>query len=93
MRSTVMSAINTAGIIEKPYPVQDTLFFKLQGSSESFTETSLVVQQIVERHGSTRFEFAATDEEADNLWENRKYALMSTLASHPETKCWTTDVW
>jgi len=88
----MMSAINTAGIVEKPYPVQDTLFFKLQGSPESIAETSRVVQQIVQSHGSTRFEFAATDEEADDIWENRKYALMSTLASHPGMKCWTTDV-
>ncbi|KAG6379222.1 D-lactate dehydrogenase cytochrome oxidoreductase [Boletus reticuloceps] len=88
----MMSAINTAGIVEKPYPVQDTLFFKLQGSPESIAETSRVVQQIVRSHGSTRFEFAATDEEAENLWENRKYALMSTLASNPGMKCWTTDV-
>lgn len=88
-----MSAINTAGIIERPYPVQDTLFFKLQGSPESIAETSHVVQQIVRKYGSNRFEFAATDEEADNLWENRKYALQSTLASHPGMKCWTTDVW
>ncbi|KAF8133198.1 D-lactate dehydrogenase cytochrome oxidoreductase [Boletus edulis] len=88
----MMSAINTAGIVEKPYPVQDTLFFKLQGSPESIAETSQVVQQIVRSHGGTRFEFAATDEEAEDLWENRKYALMSTLASNPGMKCWTTDV-
>lgn len=88
-----MSAINTAGIVGKPYPVQDTLFFKLQGSPESIAETSRVVQEIVRKHSSTRFEFAPTDEEAENLWENRKYALMSTLASHPEMRCWTTDVW
>jgi len=88
-----MSAINTAGIVERPYPVQDTLFFKLQGSPESIAETSRVVQQIIRNHGGTRFEFAETDEEADNMWENRKYALTSTLASHPGTKCWTTDVW
>ncbi|KAF9228758.1 hypothetical protein BS17DRAFT_209552 [Gyrodon lividus] len=88
----MMSAINTAGIVEQPYPVQDTLFFKLQGSLESISETSKVVQQIVQRHGSTRFEFASTDQEAEDLWENRKYALVSTMASHPGMKCWTTDV-
>ncbi|KAF8120937.1 FAD-linked oxidase-like protein [Boletus edulis] len=89
----MMSAINTAGIVEKPYPVQDTLFFKLQGSPESIAETSQVVQQIVRSNGGTRFEFAATDEEAEDLWENRKYALTSTLASNPGMKCWTTDTW
>ncbi|KAF9234789.1 D-lactate dehydrogenase cytochrome oxidoreductase [Melanogaster broomeanus] len=88
----MMSAINTAGIIEKPYPVQDTLFFKLQGSPECISETSKTVQQIAQRHGGSRFEFASTDQEAEDLWENRKYALVSTIASHPGTKCWTTDV-
>ncbi|KAG9318167.1 D-lactate dehydrogenase cytochrome oxidoreductase [Chiua virens] len=91
-RVRVMAAINTAGFVERPYPVQDTLFFKLQGSPESIALASQAVQEIVRRHNSTRFEFAATDEEADNLWENRKYALPSTLASHPGRKCWTTDV-
>ena len=30
-----MSAINQAGLVEKPYPVKDSLFFKIQGSEES----------------------------------------------------------
>lgn len=89
----VMSAINVSGLIKDPYPVQDTLFFKFQGSPESVTESSKVVQDIVKRHGSSRFEFASTDEEAEEMWQNRKYALMSTFAAHPGMKCWTTDVW
>ncbi|OJA10768.1 hypothetical protein AZE42_00316 [Rhizopogon vesiculosus] len=70
----MMAAINAAGMVDAPYPVQDTLFFKLQGSPESIRETSNVVQEIVQSHGSTRFEFAATEEEADEMWQNRKYA-------------------
>lgn len=88
----MMAAINTAGLVDAPYPVQDTLFFKIQGSPESIRDTSNVVQEIVQRHGSTRFEFAATEEEADEMWENRKYALFSTLATQPGSKVWTTDV-
>lgn len=68
-----MAAINTAGMVNVPYPVQDTLFFKLQGSPKSIRETSNVVQEIVQAHGSSRFEFAATEEEADEMWQNRKY--------------------
>ncbi|KAG2062006.1 hypothetical protein BDR06DRAFT_868832 [Suillus hirtellus] len=89
---SVMAAINTAGLVDAPYPVQDTLFFKIQGSPESIRDTSNVVQEIVQRHGSTRFEFAATEEEAGEMWENRKYALFSTLATQPGSKVWTTDV-
>lgn len=88
----MMAAINTAGVIDTPYPVQDTLFFKIQGSPESIRDTSSIVQEIVQRHGSTRFEFAATEEEAGEMWENRKYAFFSTLATHPGSKVWTTDV-
>ncbi|KAG1833970.1 FAD-linked oxidase-like protein [Suillus variegatus] len=88
----MMAAINTAGLVDAPYPVQDTLFFKIQGSPESIRDTSNVVQEIVQRHGSTRFEFAATEEEAGEMWENRKYALFSTLATQPGSKVWTTDV-
>ncbi len=94
MRSLpVMDAINKAGLIDHPYPVKDTLFFKIQGDSGCITSTSKAIQSIVKKHGSKNFKFASTDEEADDLWQNRKYALMSSLAAYPDTRCWTTDVW
>lgn len=88
-----MSAINKAGSAAKPYPVKDSLFFKIQGSDESVKLTSKIIQGIVRKHGSTNFTFASTDEEAESLWESRKYALTSTIASEPESRAWTTDVW
>ncbi|KAJ7460976.1 D-lactate dehydrogenase cytochrome oxidoreductase [Mycena galericulata] len=88
----MMDSINQGGIVDKPYPVKDTLFFKLQGDDASIKLTSETIKALVKKHGSSKFEFAATDEEAEALWQNRKYALMSTLASHPDMKCWTTDV-
>lgn len=88
-----MKAINTAGIVDHPYPVKDTLFFKIQGDAASIKNASEVVKKIVKKHGSSQFQFAATDEEADDMWQNRKYALMSSLQAHPGTRCWTTDVW
>ncbi|KAG6886028.1 hypothetical protein C0993_005212 [Termitomyces sp. T159_Od127] len=88
----LMKAINDAGFIKQPYPVEDTLFFKIQGDPSSIQNTSNVVQSIVKRHCSSRFEFASTEEEAEDMWQNRKYALMSTLAAYPGTRCWTTDV-
>lgn len=88
-----MSAINNAGLVNHPYPVNDTLFFKIQGDPEAIQLTSKVVKAIVQKHGSSRFEFAATDEEAEDLWQNRKYALMSTMGAEPGSRCWTTDVW
>lgn len=88
-----MDAINKAGLVERPYPVLDTLFFKIQGSAECISSASKTIQAIVKKHGSKTFKFAATEEEADDLWQNRKYALMSSLAAYPGTRCWTTDVW
>lgn len=88
----MMKAINVAGYVDKPYPVSDTLFFKIQGSPESIKLAAKDAKAITKRHGSPRFEFAQTDAEAETLWQNRKYALTSTLASVPGARCWTTDV-
>ncbi|KIY43337.1 D-lactate dehydrogenase cytochrome oxidoreductase [Fistulina hepatica ATCC 64428] len=88
----MMQAINAAGLVERPYPVSDTLFFKIQGDDNAIAAASKTVQAIVKKHGSTRFEFAKTDAEGENLWQNRKYALMSTIAWEPGARCWTTDV-
>jgi D-lactate dehydrogenase (cytochrome) len=88
-----MDAINTAGIVDHPYPVKDTLFFKIQGDHDCIKRTAQVVEAIVVKNGSTRFEFAATDEEAENLWQNRKYALTATLSSYPNYQGLITDVW
>ncbi|KAL1681223.1 FAD-linked oxidase-like protein [Schizophyllum commune] len=88
----MMAAINTAGLVEKPYPVSDTLFVKVQGDAGAIELASKTLKTIVKKHGSSQFEFAKTDEEADTLWQNRKYALISTLGAHPGSRCWTTDV-
>jgi D-lactate dehydrogenase (cytochrome) len=88
-----MSAINSGGVVSNPLPISDTLFFKIQGDKVAIDAASKQISAIVKKHGSSKFEFAKTDEEADDLWHNRKYALMSTFAAHPGSKCWTTDVW
>ncbi|GBE86673.1 D-lactate dehydrogenase [cytochrome], mitochondrial [Sparassis crispa] len=88
----MMAAINSAGLVSKSYPVSDTLFFKLQGDEAAISATARAVQGIVARHSGSRFVFAETDEEGAELWENRKYALTSTLASVEGSRCWTTDV-
>ncbi|KAL0070584.1 D-lactate ferricytochrome c oxidoreductase [Marasmius tenuissimus] len=90
----MMQAINTAGLISRsaPLAVKDTLFFKIQGDDAAIQLASKTVQSIVKKHNGQNFAFATTDEEAEDLWEARKYALMSTLSANPGTKCWTTDV-
>lgn len=89
----MMAAINNAGLTSKAYPVSDTLFFKIQGTDASIKQTAKTVQSIVKQHGSSKFSFASTDEEGAEMWENRKYALMSTLTYGGENaRVWTTDV-
>ena len=88
-----MWSINKAGFVDHAYPVSDTLLLKIQGDADTINAASKTVQAIVKKHGSTRFEFAPTDKEAEALWQNRKYALMSTMAAEPGSRCWTTDVW
>ncbi|EIM83944.1 D-lactate dehydrogenase cytochrome oxidoreductase, partial [Stereum hirsutum FP-91666 SS1] len=88
----MMRTLNSGGLISRPLGVNDTLFFKIQGNPKSISHAADEVRSISSKHGSKHFEFAKSDEEAAELWQNRKYALMSTLASAPGSKCWTTDV-
>ncbi|KAI5124080.1 hypothetical protein M0805_003907 [Coniferiporia weirii] len=87
-----ISSINQAGTVDRTYPVRDSLFFKIQGNDDAVRATAKLVQAVVKRHGSSMFQFASTDGEADALWEARKYALMSVIASEEGSRAWTTDV-
>ncbi|KZT44092.1 hypothetical protein SISSUDRAFT_1039360 [Sistotremastrum suecicum HHB10207 ss-3] len=88
----MMAAINKAGTMERKYPARDSLFFKIQGSTDSIARAAKVIKEITAKHSSLKFEFAGSAAEAGELWQNRKDALWSTLASVPGSKCWTTDV-
>lgn len=88
-----MMSINSAGTVDREYPVQDSLFFKIQGNDETVKATAKLIKSIVKRHASSAFQFAASDTEADALWDARKYALMSVIASEEGARAWTTDVW
>ena len=88
-----MAAIDSAGLVSESYPIRDTLFFKIQGDPAAIQSTAETVQGVVSKHGSLGFKFAKTDDEAEELWLNRKYALMSTIQSEEGAKYWTTDVW
>ncbi|KAK7049393.1 D-lactate ferricytochrome c oxidoreductase [Paramarasmius palmivorus] len=67
----MMAAINNGGLVDHPYPVKDTLFFKIQGDDAAIQLASKTVKTIVNKHGSLKFEFAKTDQEAEDLWQNR----------------------
>lgn len=89
----MVAASDNAGLVSKQYPVRDTLSFKIQGDSTAIATTAQSVQKTVFEHGASSFEFASTEEEAEELWDNRKYALTSTIQSEEGARVWTTDVW
>ncbi|PIL23764.1 hypothetical protein GSI_13514 [Ganoderma sinense ZZ0214-1] len=92
MDDEMIAASNKAGLVSKQYPVVDTLFFKIQGDPSAIAATAQSVQKTVLEHGGNNFHFASTREEADELWDNRKYALTSTIQSEEGARVWTTDV-
>jgi len=65
---------------------------KLQGDDACIKLTSKTVERLAKKHKGSGFRFASTDKEAEDLWQNRKYALTSSLGAYPGTRCWTTDV-
>ncbi|KAF9074208.1 FAD-linked oxidase-like protein [Rhodocollybia butyracea] len=88
-----MSALNKFGQSGRTWPHKDTLFFKIQGhSKESLAESGNVIQAIAEQHGGFGFQLAKNEQEADDLWLDRKNAHYSGLALVPGSRSIATDV-
>ncbi|KAF9472982.1 hypothetical protein BDN70DRAFT_817879 [Pholiota conissans] len=88
-----IGAINKYGMSKQKYPVADSLFFKFQGATAaSLADTATVVKRVVEEHGGTGFQLARTQEEAEELWSDRKNAHYAGLALAPGAQGWPTDV-
>jgi D-lactate dehydrogenase (cytochrome) len=90
----VMRATNIYGSSAHKWPEKDSLYFKFQGPTRaSLEESARIAKQIVEKHGGSGFKLAANDQEAADLWEDRKNGLYSSLALVPGSRGWSTDVW
>ncbi|KAI0357321.1 hypothetical protein OH77DRAFT_1422154 [Trametes cingulata] len=88
-----MRATNIYGQSTRKWPEKDSLFFKFQGpTARSLKETAEIVKKITEKHGATGFSLARSDQEAHDLWMDRKNALYSSLAILPGARGWSTDV-
>lgn len=88
-------ATNKHGMSKRKWPVKDSLFFKFQGhSKESLKDTARVVKEIVEqaRFGGTGFQVAHDEQEASDLWADRKNVYYSSLALVEGSRGWPTDV-
>ena len=87
-----MIATNKFGSSTRKYLEKDSLFFKIQGSPSSIKDNAKIIEKIVKKHGGLTFELAKSDQEARDLWQDRKNALWTSLAMQPGSKGWSTDV-
>ncbi|KAF9049072.1 FAD-linked oxidase-like protein [Panaeolus papilionaceus] len=88
-----MAATNKYGMSKRKWPEKDSLFFKFQGPTPaSLKETAAITKKIVEKHGGTGFQLARNEQEASELWADRKNAHYSGLAFVEGSKGWPTDV-
>ncbi|KIY49941.1 hypothetical protein FISHEDRAFT_72171 [Fistulina hepatica ATCC 64428] len=93
MDSLYMRATNLFGISHRNWLEKDSIFFKFQGSSqEALDHTARVVRAAVERHGGTDFYLATSEQEAHDIWSDRKNALFLGMSLVPGAKGWSTDV-
>lgn len=89
-----MRCINDAGQTSRTWSETPTLFFKFSGTPTSVKEHVGIVQKLAKASGAKKFEFARSQEEADELWSARKEALWSVMAKKKldSDHVWTTDV-
>ncbi len=89
-----MKATNIYGQSKRRWPEKDSLFMKFQGPTpQSLKETADIVKKVAQRHGGTGFELARNQQEANDLWTDRKNAHYAGLALIENAKGWPTDVW
>lgn len=94
--SNFIRATNLYGQSSRKWAEKDTLYFKFQGPSPaSIAETARIVKEITEKskYGGTGWTLAKDEQEATDLWMDRKNAHYSGLALEPGARGLSTDVW
>lgn len=74
------------------YAVAPTLFLEFHGSRRAVDEQIESVEEIVEDHGGSGFEWATTSEQRTRLWRARHDAAYAAKALKPGAAIWATDV-
>jgi len=87
-----IKVLNQYGVSARNWPEKATLFFKFQGSDDVIRETSRFVESMIAKHGATDYQLAASEEESEDIWQDRRNALFACLAYRPGCKGWMTDV-
>ncbi len=77
-----MRAINAQGSTDRIWKEAPTIIFKFSGSTpQSVTEQIALVQKLSKEAGSLDFNVSKTEEQVESLWNARKTALWSFLAT------------
>jgi D-lactate dehydrogenase (cytochrome) len=89
-----MRATNINGMSIRKWAEKDSLFIKFQGPDEkSLKEHIMKAKTIAQTHGALGFDVARSDEEANDLWNDRKNGHYAGLALIPGCRALATDVW
>ncbi|KAF7303816.1 FAD-binding protein [Mycena indigotica] len=88
-----LDATNKYGASSHKYVVSDGLFFKFQGANASvLSEVARTAKQICLKHQGIDFRLAKNDNEAEDIWADRKNAHHIGLSILPGSKGLATDV-
>ena len=89
-----MRGLNIYNKDSRQWPEKDSLFIKIQGSTQVFIEESArILKETADKYGGTDFEFAVTEKDAEELWLARKNVLYAGFALSPGAKGLVTDLW
>ncbi|KAJ7614431.1 FAD-linked oxidase-like protein [Roridomyces roridus] len=88
-----LAATNKYGLSDHKYAVSDGLFFKFQAHSpRALADTARITKEICKRNGGTEFRLAGSDQEAQDIWADRKNAHFVGCAIRPGAGSLATDV-
>ena len=74
------------------YALKPTLFFEFHGTEAWVREQAEMVKEISTEEGGSDFQWSTREQEKQKLWEARHNAYYASLALHPGSKGWATDV-
>jgi len=72
--------------------VAPTLFFEFHGTAASVREQAEMAAGFAAEHGGAGFDWTASPEARNKLWEARHNAYYAALALRPGSRGWATDV-
>jgi D-lactate dehydrogenase (cytochrome) len=85
-----MAAINDYSGLD--YPIKNTLFLEFHGSEAGTAEQVAMVKDIADDLGGGEFQWAASLEERNKLWQARHDAAFAAKALRKNCELWATDV-